>query len=90
MTSLIGRKFTHHGLRGAKQQATVVAQSAPKGASGKVLVTVRLADGTEYKTTPSQIPTEIVFAEPAKGPMFGYGDQYRHDRNGRIFCSGAR
>jgi hypothetical protein len=86
MTSHLGRTFTHHGLKGATQVATVVAQSEPKGARAKVLLTVRLEDGTEFKMAPSQIPAEIVFAPAATGPMFTRGDQYRYDRNGRIFC----
>lgn len=51
-----------------------------------IRVTVRLADGTEYKLDARNIPAEIVFAPPATGPMFTRGDQYRYDRNGRIFC----
>ena len=87
MTNYIGRTFTHHGLKGAKQTATVIAQSEPVGKRAKVALTVRLADGTEYKTIPSQIPAEIVFAPPATGPMFTGRDKYRYDRNGRIFCA---
>ena len=86
MTNHIGRTFIHHGLKGVKQTATVTAQSEPKGKAGKVLLTVRLDDGTEYKITPASIPAEIVFAPPATGPMFIRGDRYGYDRNGRIFC----
>ncbi len=86
MTDHIGRTFIHHGLKGATQVATVVAQADPKGARAKVLVTVRLADGSEYKLDAKNIPAEIVFAPPAAGPMFARGDQYRYDRNGRMFC----
>jgi hypothetical protein len=64
----------------------VVAQAEPKGKTAKVLVTVRLADGTEYKADARSIPAEIVFAPPAIGPMFTGRDQYHYDRNGRIFC----
>jgi hypothetical protein len=87
MTNYIGREFTHHGLKGAKQPATVIGQSEPKGRAGKVLVTVQLADGTEYKTDARSIPSEVVFAPPATGPMFTGRDLYRYDRNGRIFCA---
>jgi len=87
MTNYIGRTFTHHGMKGAKQTATVVAQADPKGKSAKVVVTVRLADGAEYKMDSKSIPAEIVFAAPATGPMFTGRDQYRYDRNGRIFCN---
>jgi hypothetical protein len=85
MTNYIGRTFTHHGMKGATQTATVIAQADPKGARAKVLVTVRLADGTEYKLDARNIPQEIVFAPPATGPMFTGRDKYRYDRNGRIF-----
>ena len=85
MTNYIGRTFTHHGLKGAKQTAVVIAQTEPKGARAKVLLTVRLEDGTEFKMAPAQIPQEIVFAPPATGPMFTGRDKYRYDRNGRIF-----
>jgi hypothetical protein len=85
MTNHIGRTFTHHGLKGATQTATVIAQTEPTGKRAKVLLTVRLEDGTEYKTDPTQIPQEIVFAPPATGPMFTGRDKYRYDRNGRIF-----
>jgi len=86
MTNYIGRTFTHHGLKGATQEATVIAQAEPKGRHAKVLVTVRLADGTEYKADARSIPAEIIFAPPATGPMFTGRDQYCYDRNGRIFC----
>jgi len=86
MTDYIGRTFTHHGIKGAKQTATVIAQSEPKGKARRVLLTVRLDDGTEYKITPASVPAEIVFAPPATGPMFSRGDRYEYDRNGRIFC----
>ena len=36
MTNYIGRTFTHHGLKGAKQTATVIAQSEPVGKRAKV------------------------------------------------------
>jgi hypothetical protein len=86
MTNYIGRTFTQHGMKGATQTATVIAQTEPTGKRAKILLTVRMEDGTEYKTTPAQIPPEIVFAPPATGAMFSRGDQYRYDRNGRIFC----
>lgn len=86
MTNYIGRTFAHQGLKGAKQTATVIAQAEPKGRSAKVLLTVRLEDGTEYKIDPRSVPAEVVFAPPATGPMFTSRDQYRYDRNGRIFC----
>ena len=38
MTNYIGRTFTHHGLKGAKQEATVIAQTDPKGRNSKILV----------------------------------------------------
>jgi hypothetical protein len=86
MTNFIGRTFTHHGIgKAPNQTATVIAQTEPTGKRAKVLLTIRLADGTEYKTISTQIPAEIVFAPPATGPMFSRGDQYRYDRNGRIF-----
>ena len=84
MDSYLGRKFTHHGLKGAAQDATVVAQTEPKGRHGKILVTVRLADGAEYKADARSIPPEIVFAPPATGPMFTSRDRYSYDRSGRI------
>jgi hypothetical protein len=87
MTNHLGATFTHHGNAGAKQIATVVAQSEPKGARAKVLVTVRLEDGTEYKLDSKNIPAPMVFAEPATGPMFQKGDSYRYDRHGRIFTA---
>ena len=86
MTSFIGRTFTHHGIKGMKQRATVIAQDEPKGRSQRVLVTVRLEDGTEHKIDARSIPAEIMFAPPATGPMFTGRDQYRYGRNGRIFC----
>ncbi len=86
MSNYIGRTFTHHGVKGAKQEATVIAQGEPKGKAGRIIVTVRLADGTEYKTDSRSVPEEIVFAPPAKGPMFTGRDQYYYDRSGRIFC----
>lgn len=87
MENYIGRTFCHHGIgKAPNQTATVVAQTEPQGKRAKVLLTVRLEDGTEFKTIPSQIPAEIVFAPPATGPMFTRGEQYRYDRNGRIFC----
>jgi len=85
MTKYIGRTFIHHGMKGATQTATVIAQTEPKGARAKVLVTVRLTDGTEYKLDARNIPQETVFAPPATGPMFTGRDKYRYDRNGRIF-----
>jgi len=86
MTNHIGRTFTHHGMKGMKQIATVVAQAEPKGARAKVILTIRLNDGTEYKIDAKSLPQEIVFAPPATGPMFTSRDQYRYDRNGRIYC----
>ena len=85
MTNYIGRTFTHHGMKGATQTAIVVFQAEPKGKRAQVIVTVRLADGTEYKLDARTIPQEIVFAPPATGPMFTGSDGYRYDRNGRIF-----
>lgn len=82
MTTLIGRTFTHHGLKGAKQLATVVAEAAAK--RGKTLLTIRLADGTEYKMDARSLPAPIVFAEPDTGPMFVGRDRYRYSRDGRI------
>lgn len=82
-----GRTFIRHGLYGKTHTATVIAQSAPAGKRGKVLVTVRLDDGTEFKMNPAQIPADIVWAPPATGPMFSKGDKYRYDHNGRIFCA---
>ena len=86
MTNYIGRTFTHHGLKGATQVATVIVQSEPQGKRGKILLTVRLDDGTEYKTVPASIPERIEFAPPATGPMFSRNDSYVYDRSGRIFC----
>lgn len=87
MTNHIGRTFTHHGIgKAPNQTATVIAQAEPKGRNAKVLVTVRLEDGTEYKIDERSIPAEIIFAPPATGPMFTRGDQYHYGRNGRIFC----
>lgn len=86
MTNFIGRTFAHHGMKGAYQTATVIGQSEPKGKRAKVLLTVRLEDGAEYKIDPKSVPAEIVFAPPATGPMFTGGDRYSYDRNGRIRC----
>lgn len=87
MTNYIGRTFTHFGVgKAANQIATVVAQTQPKGKRAKILLTIRLHDGTEYKMDPRNLPEEVVFAPPATGPMFTRGDQYYYDRNGRIFC----
>jgi len=87
MTNYIGRTFIRHGIgKAPNQTATVVAQADPKGVRAKVIVTVRLTDGTEYKMDARSIPAEIVFAPPATGPMFTGRDRYRYDRNGRLFC----
>lgn len=82
----IGRTFTHHGLKGARSEATVIAQSEPKGKRAKVLLTIRLEDGSEFKMDAKSLPQEIVFAS-ATGPMFTGKDQYCYDRNGRIFVA---
>lgn len=64
MTNYIGHSFAHHGLKGRTQKATVITQSEPKGKRGKVLVTVRLENGEEFKMDPSNLPTETIFAAP--------------------------
>lgn len=89
MDNLIGRTFTHHGLKGAKQTATVIAQSEPTGKRGKVLVTVRLDDGTEYKADARSIPAEIVFAAPETGPMFRKGDTDHYGDVRRMFSNSS-
>lgn len=85
MSNLIGRTFTHHGMNGAKQTATVIAQAEPKGKRGKVLVTVRLEDGSEYKLDARNVPEEIVFAAPETGPMFRKGDTDHYGDVRRMF-----
>ncbi len=89
MENLIGRTFTHHGMKGAKQTATVIAQTEPKGKRAKVLVTVRLEDGTEYKTDPRSIPAEVVFAAPETGPMFRKGDTDYYGDARRMFSNSS-
>lgn len=63
----------------------MVSQDEPKGKRAKVLVTIRLADGTEFRMDAKSIPAGIVFAPPATGPMFTGRDKFRYDRNGRIY-----
>lgn len=88
MTSYIGRTFTQIGVGKAKtQKGTVIAQSAPMGKRGKVLLTCHLEDGTEFKSEPRHITWPIAYAPAATGPMFSRNDKYRYDRNGRIECA---